>query len=258
MEDSMIKSRSLTILNWLIIPFALLTFPVTSTAIDATVSAEFNSAYVYHGITYNDGPVVQPSLDLTKGFFGFNLWANYDISDYNGTLNSHQFSEIDMTPYIFTTYNGTELSLSLAEYSYPNVSTEDGGALAGNREIIAAAKHSIYGPLSAEVRVQYEIKEVKDYYSRLTMFYVLPEVTSNLTVNIAASVAYVGDDTAILSSGGTEGGFHEYNVKGLVTYTVNKTVKIGANIGYTDSMDKNVLPYTDVNLYGGLSIQKSL
>jgi hypothetical protein len=226
-------------------------------AADSSISTEINSAYVYRGITYNDGLVIQPSLDITSGFVGFNVWANYDLGNYNGLLQSHRFSEVDLTAYVFTTLNGFDLSLSISEYLYPNVTLND-KALPGNREIIAAAKHSIIGPLSAELKFQYEVKEIKDYYARFTLACDLPEPVKDLKSALSMSIAYVGDDTAVLSSGGEEGGFHEYNIKLSATYALSGKTSIGATVAYTDTMDKDVLPDCDVNCYGGLVLKQTL
>ena len=59
----------------------------TAMAADASFGADINSAYVWRGITFNDGAVIQPSLDVTTGGFGFNVWGNIDIDDDNGTLD---------------------------------------------------------------------------------------------------------------------------------------------------------------------------
>ncbi|HMA84159.1 MAG TPA: hypothetical protein VKN73_00520, partial [Desulfosalsimonadaceae bacterium] len=45
------------------------------------------SAYVWRGITFNDGLVVQPYVDVAAGNgFAINVWGNYDIDDYDNTL----------------------------------------------------------------------------------------------------------------------------------------------------------------------------
>jgi len=47
-------------------------------AADVTAAIDFNSAYVFRGKTLNDGWVVQPSVDITKG--GFDLRAREKIT----------------------------------------------------------------------------------------------------------------------------------------------------------------------------------
>ena len=69
----------------------------TAFGADVTAAVDVNSAYVWRGITFNDGFVVQPSVDVTAGNFGFNVWGNIDGDDYDDTLDSGEFSEVDLT-----------------------------------------------------------------------------------------------------------------------------------------------------------------
>ena len=66
-------------------------------AADVTTAIDVNSAYVWRGITFNDGMVVQPSVDVAAGNFGLNVWGNLDADDYDDSLDSGEFSEIDLT-----------------------------------------------------------------------------------------------------------------------------------------------------------------
>ena len=220
------------------------------------VSAEINSAYIYHGFTYNDGFVFQPSLDVSAAWYGLNVWANMDIRDYGGLLQKGEFSEVDLSPYVFWNVGGWKLSLSYSEYLYPHLATTN-GAVPGNRDIIVSIKRSITKGLTAEVKLQYEIDEIGDYYARLALDYAF-KPAENLELGLFGSVGYVGDDIATLAYGGVKGGFNEYNIKTSVAYTIRKGLTLKANLGYTDALDKDVLPYTDVNTYGGISLSTDL
>ena len=67
-------------------------------AAEATAALDINSAYVWRGQTFNDGVVLQPSIDVAaENGLGINVWGNYDIGDYNNTLDEDEFSEIDLT-----------------------------------------------------------------------------------------------------------------------------------------------------------------
>ena len=66
-------------------------------AATATATLATNSAYVWRGLTFNDGLVLQPSLDVSTGGFAVNVWGNLDIDDYNGAVDDGEFSEVDLT-----------------------------------------------------------------------------------------------------------------------------------------------------------------
>ena len=68
-------------------------------AASATAAVDINSAYVWRGITFNDGLVIQPSIDVAAdNGLGINVWGNYDIDDYDNTLDDKEFSEILLIP----------------------------------------------------------------------------------------------------------------------------------------------------------------
>ena len=65
-------------------------------AATATATLAANSAYVWRGLTFNDGLVLQPSMDVRQGGFAFNVWGNLDLDDYNGAVDDGE--EVDPAP----------------------------------------------------------------------------------------------------------------------------------------------------------------
>ena len=81
-------------------------------AADATVGLDLNSAYVWRGITFNDGAVLQPSVDVAHpSGAGVNVWGNMDLDDYSGAVESGEFSEVDLTLYYAIPVEGWDLSV---------------------------------------------------------------------------------------------------------------------------------------------------
>ncbi len=225
---------------------------MASEAADATVSADLVSAYVYHGITYNDGPVFQPSVDVSKNGFGFNTWANMDIGDYNGALNSGDFSEVDLTAYWATRSLGVDWCVSYAEYLFPNVSDGD-GALAGTREIILAGDRPLPMGFVAGFKVQYDIDEYDDFYAKASLSHIYT-VGGGFDLNTSVSGGYAGEGVAI----GGESGFNDYGLKLGLVYQASKELKVNGFIAYAGSIDEDVLPDQDVHVYGGLGLSCAL
>lgn len=56
-------------------------------AAEVAAGGDLYSAYVWRGITLNDGLVAQPSMDVSVGGFNFNVWGNFDIDDYDDALD---------------------------------------------------------------------------------------------------------------------------------------------------------------------------
>lgn len=87
----------------------------------AEVRVDFLSAYVWRGITLNDGFVVQPALDLLHPLgLGFNVWGNVDIGDYDGRYEKEEISEVDLAVrYELPLKGPLSLAVAYAEYLYP-------------------------------------------------------------------------------------------------------------------------------------------
>jgi len=119
----------------------------TAFAADATTAVDINSAYVWRGMTFNDGLVVQPSVNVVSGGFGLNVWGNLDVDDYDDTLKSGEFSEVDLTLSYTHQAGPVAITAGYIEYMFPTIKTTtikeseevtreafEGGAL-GTREV---------------------------------------------------------------------------------------------------------------------------
>ena len=215
-------------------------------AADATVAMDVNSAYVWRGITFNDGMVLQPSVDVTKGGFGINVWGNIDMDDYDDTLDSGEFSEVDLTLSYGFDLDPLSISFGYIEYLFPA-----GGD--GTREIYTTLGFTIYKSLGAEVSLYYDIDEVEDLYVNFALAYNIP-VSDAFSLDLGASAGYAGEDASI----GGENGFSNYLLSIGGTYSASEALSISGSFHYTDSLDEDVLPdgpyAQDVNFFGGVSV----
>jgi hypothetical protein len=76
--------------------FGFLAVHCPCSAVETVVSVDVVSAYVFRGVTYNDGPCIQAGVQTLGSMITFALWANYDLSEY-GEIEAGDFSEVDLT-----------------------------------------------------------------------------------------------------------------------------------------------------------------
>ena len=219
-----------------------LAFGAAGTAVgaEATAGADVASAYVWRGITFNDGLVVQPYVDVAAGNgFAINVWGNYDIDDYDNTLDDNEFSEIDLTLSYGFSLDPVDITVGYIEYLFPN-----GGE--GTSEVFLSAYISLLEGVSAGVDAYYDYDVVEDYYISASLAY---DVTldSGLGLGAGASAGYAGEDFTI----GPDDGLHEYTFSANASFPVTDAVGLSAFVAYTDTFDEDVLPEQDVDLYGG-------
>ena len=217
-------------------------------AADATAAVDVNSAYVWRGITFNDGVVVQPSVDVTSGGFAFNVWGNFDVDDYDNTLESGEFSEIDLTASYGFTVKSVSFTVGYIEYLFPA-----GGS--GTRELYGSIEIEPVKGLATGVDVYWDFDEVEDYYVNLNLGY-SRDISDKLSMDFSASAGYAGDNMSI-AYGGTKGGFHDYNISLGLGYAATDALNVSGFIAYADSFDEEVLPDQDVDLFGGVGVSYS-
>ena len=219
----------------------------TAVAAEVTGGVDLYSAYVWRGITFNDGLVAQPSMDVTAGGFNFNVWGNFDIDDYDNSLDEGEFSEIDLA--LSYTVEAGPLSVTggYIEYLFP---TTDAGGAPGTREIFVDLSGEPADGFILGATAYYDIDEVEDYYLTPYVGYSLA-INDEVSLDFGASCGYAGEDFAL----GGESGFHEYTFYLGAGYQMD-SVSLSALLGYTDTMDKDVLPEdaADVNFFGGIGL----
>jgi len=233
----------------------------TAFAADATTAVDINSAYVWRGMTFNDGLVVQPSVNVVSGGFGLNVWGNLDVDDYDDTLKSGEFSEVDLTLSYTHQAGPVAITAGYIEYMFPTIKTTtikeseevtreafEGGAL-GTREVYLDAIVKPVDGVSVGLASYYDFDEVEDYYLNPYLGYGM-ELMPKLSMSLRAGAGYAGKDFA----GSKDPGFFDYTLSMGLTYAVMDNVSLSGRLAYTDSIDKDVLVAQDTNFYGGAGV----
>ena len=236
--------------------FAVIAVPVSeSSAADVSMGVDVNSSYVWRGMTLNDGLVIQPSLMLEKNGFEAFLWGNVNISDYESTLETGEFSEIDIDVSYGKELLGLGVRLGVVQYAYPNdgsvVSTNGASeAQPGTAEVYASLGCDVVWGLSVGLIAYYDFDEVKDGYGTLTVKYETI-FDNNVALTTGASIGLAGRDTTLTG----EDGFHEYEVFAKAGYVMENGLGVNGHIAYTGTADEDVLAEQDSDVYGGVSLK---
>lgn len=213
-------------------------------AADVSAGADFNSAYIWRGITLNTNPVLQPWVDVSGiklgegASFGFNVWGNAPVTGEEYDLK-RQFDEFDVTLTLSLPHG---VKAGLIEYTVV-------GAPA-TRELFGS--YSYAGKLNAGVSAFYDFGTVDDFYLSATVgkSFTIDEKTS---VSVDGLIGMAGEDFA-LAYDGSKGGLYNYNLSGKLSYKATEKITLGAVVGYAGSLDKDVLVEQDQKVYGGASV----
>ena len=206
-------------------------------AAEATVGVDFSSAYVFRGVTLNDGFVAQPSLEVSGLPIDIGVWGNMDLEDMDGALEGGQFSEINIYGSYAIPVEGVDASIGYTEYTYPNggVADREVGLTIGAPEGTPASPYlSLYYGLDGAID--------SSFYGEFGIGQEV-ELEEGLTLGLGALIGYLSPDE------GTDG-FSHYQLSASLAYDF-----ITASFAYIDTVDSDVLGDAyDVEFVGTLGL----
>jgi hypothetical protein len=214
-------------------------------AAEATAAIDINSAYVWRGLTFNDGAVIQPSIDVAaENGLGINVWGNYDISDYDNTLEDKEFSEIDLTVSYGFTVGKLDISIGAIEYLFPTTDPDGDGTIdsgvTATTELYVSLGMPIIGGLSAGLDIYYDIDAFDEMtYTKFSLTYAY-DINDKLNLEAGGSIGYAGEDFA-KAAGGEDGGLYDYTLSLSLGYAITEAWSASANVTYVDALDDDNL-----------------
>lgn len=222
------------------------------------------SAYVWRGITYNDGFVVQPALIFTKRGFGIQTIGTVDLNEYENEIKKNDLSRIDVVAsYSKSDFLGGELKMGFNEYFFPNhnelqpgtntVDTNRVGVLELNRdethEMFARLKYFLAGDMYCQVEANYDFDEFEGVYARVALG-IQHDFESKYAGIVEVSSGYADKKWAPLG----KAGLFDWQVRTKLVAVNKEMCDVSISLAYTDSFDADVLPEQDVNFYGGFGV----
>ena len=226
-------------------------------AAEVSVTADFASAYVFRGSTFNDGFVIQPGIEASGlglpeayGALTVGAWGNVDIDDYANTLPISEFSEIDWYgSYSLPVFvDSLDLFIGYTDYTYP------GAAGASDKEANIGAGYEIAGVGLGLTYYQGIGGAVNgSTYIEFALGYGF-DFSETLSGSVDARFGYADYE-------GGESGFNDYDIGASLAYALGEVWSVGATLTYIGQGDDVVLPdgmgEYDVDVVGVLSLGAS-
>ena len=206
---------------------------------EASVSVDLASAYVFRGVTLNDGLVIQPGLEVSGLPIDLGVWGNVDLDDYDGTVPEGEVSELDIYASYTLPVEAVEIAIGYTEYTYP------GAVLESDREVSLSAGLPV--PLAPSVAVYYGFNGgiEKQLFAEASLGHAF-EISDDVAIELGATVAYVDPDVG-------DSGFPYYTVSAGTGYKC-----VSVSVTYVGQIDDDILPdgtfAYDVDVYGTLGV----
>lgn len=194
--------------------------------ITAAADLGLYSAYVWRGQVVNDGFVAQPSVDLSKGGFGLNVWGNYNL-DADADNEDGNFSEVDfaLSYTIPDQSDDFDIDVGLIHYIFP-----DSDADATTELYISSIFNTII--LTPELSLFYDIDEAQGFYGSLALSYDY-ELSDALSVGAGGSVGYGTKKYNETYFSTDKNNMNDYNLYAAADYALTEKLSVGALLQVT-------------------------
>ncbi|MFZ5997539.1 MAG: hypothetical protein ACOYW7_08635 [Nitrospirota bacterium] len=225
-------------------------------------SVDVMSNYVWRGQKLSNSWVVQPSLGITYGSFGANIWANYDSdkvelkSDGTTTEEEHgEVTETDFTLSYTKSFGKLTLGGGYIYYAF------DGGN--DTQEVYVSASYDTL--LKPTIAVYYDYDEGDGAFVIASIGHSFP--ISKMTLNLGASASYnIRNEVMGFDEDGDEfSDFYNGEVSASLNIPVYKSLVITPKIAYSfalsDDAEAAISRISNDNrrdiVYGGINLTLS-
>lgn len=234
-----------SILSLMFILIVITTFNANAdTEKSASASVDVMSSYMWRGFELHEDPAIQPSVGITYGSFGINLW-----SDYN--METKEAVETDLTLNYTFTMDKLNFDIGYIYFGLDNATD--------TQEVYVSIAYDTF--LSPALALYYDFDEGKGTFIEASIGHDIA-VGSDMTLSLGASASYNADSA--YSIGGYND-FHNANVSATLSIPVNENISITPMIAYsTDLSDDAEAAIKALNtdadsefVYGGVNLALS-
>lgn len=198
---------------------------------DVGVDLPVLSAYVWRGQVLNDEAVIQPALNVEKGGFGVNIWANYDATDRGET--KADFSEVDLTASYGGQLGAVEYGVGVIEYLFPNTD--------------ASSTREVYGSLSLPdasvvvptLSVYRDVDEADGFYASLALSKEIA-LCDKTTLELSASLGAADEDYNSFYFGVDDAALNDVTTCAKVSFALSETVTLTPCVQYAWLPDSDI------------------
>jgi len=220
-------------------------------------SADIMSNYVWRGQKLSNSWVIQPSVGITYGVFGANIWANYDSDSKIDEGDGHgEFNETDVTLSYTRSLDKWTFGAGYIYYALNNASD--------TQELYLSAAYDVL--LKPSLAVYYDFDEGNGAFLVASIGHSF-DVGSGLNLNLGASASYnINNKVMGFDEDGDDfSNFYNAELSSSLNIPVWKAITVTPKIAYSfpisnDAEDaiRNISDDGDKDIfYGGVNIALS-
>ncbi len=234
----------------LLLSLVLLASASEARPVEVTYELALRSPHVWRGITLRDFPVLNASATARhENGLALQLWVGLDASDDDGRGGEVQEIDVDLSHTWETA--STSFTLGYVALVFP-------GGIDPTGELYARARFK--GLLAPAVEVFYNVDLLRDVFAQVSFGHTW-RLGRDWVPSVRATMAYAGGEYAAFF-GGSQAGLHHWGLQVDFDRARRKTPTprpygIKFRLGYSESLNENVLPDQPARLWSGLYLSLS-
>ncbi len=214
------------------------------TEVSGSASVDIMSNYMWRGFKLSEDFVLQPSVGITYGSFGANLWTNYDT-------DTNEHTETDLT--LNYTFSLDKFSFDTGYIYYALDGVDD------TQEIYISAGYDIL--LSPTLTIYYDLDEGDGAFIVASIGHSL-EVSKEIELSLGASASYNADSEYSI---GDYSDFHNGELSASLSIPITDAISVAPIIAYSfplsddaeDALEAVSFDGDSSMFYGGVSLSLS-
>jgi len=143
-----------------------------NSSISYGIETDFNTQYIWRGLSFNKGFIVQPSPWISFSNFTLSMWGNLPVND----INSADGNEIDFTAAYLYAFEDLSIEPSLNYYTYPDQEEAPSTAEGNLKAAYKIFESELYANLTLDI-LEYSGSFTSD-------FGIVHEISSNEKMNL--------------------------------------------------------------------------
>ena len=217
--------------------------------LEVSADAAFVNKYVWRGILFTNGPVMQPSVTLGGGNFSFNVWASMDLNNANEM--AREFNELDFTlDYSFSVKNYS-ISLGAIPYTFPNT------GFSSTTELYFSLGADVV--LSPSITVYRDIDEADGTYVSFGFGHSIPIDVWNTSLDLSTALGWGSEKHNLFYYGVEKNAGTDIFLGASMSFALNDFIAVSPSAGYAGLLYgdiRNSMSHKD-NLMVGIAVSAS-
>lgn len=178
-----------------------------------TLESSAQSKYVWRGLTYNTGLIIQPAITASYNNFSAQVWGSLTAYDVDDDIKRH---EIDFILWYEYEIEGLIISPSLSYYKYPG--QEDSPSTA---ELGLSVSYSL-DEFTFSTNFSKDLVESKDALAALVEVGYEPEVSENITLSFRPGLGWANKSFNAYYVGISKNALSYFSINGVFNYNISE------------------------------------